>query len=39
VKSVFVEEGGVIYRSQVLAQLEKPDYRAQVQSEAAPVLS
>lgn len=36
-KSVFVEEGDVIHRSQVLAELENADYRAQVQSAKANV--
>jgi HlyD family secretion protein len=36
-KSVFVEEGDVIHRSQVLAELENADYRAQVESAKANV--
>jgi HlyD family secretion protein len=36
-KAVFVEEGDVIHRSQVLAELENGDYRAQVQSAKANV--
>jgi len=36
-KFVFVEEGDVIHRSQVLAELENGDYRAQVESARANV--
>jgi HlyD family secretion protein len=36
-KSVFVEEGDIIHRSQILAELENADYRAQVQSAKASV--
>jgi HlyD family secretion protein len=36
-KAVFVEEGDVIRRSQVLAELENGDYRAQVESARANV--
>ena len=36
-KSVFVEEGDMIHRSQVLAELENGDYRAQVESARANV--
>jgi HlyD family secretion protein len=36
-KTVFVEEGDVIHRSQVLAELENGDYRAQVESAKANV--
>lgn len=36
-KAVFVEEGDVIHRSQVLAELENGDYRAQVESAKANV--
>jgi HlyD family secretion protein len=36
-KSVFVEEGDVIHRSQILAELENGDYRAQVESARANV--
>lgn len=36
-KSVLVEEGDIIHRSQVLAELENADYRARVQSARANV--
>ena len=36
-KAVFVEEGDIIHRSQVLAELENADYRAQVESARANV--
>ena len=36
-KSVFVEEGDIIHRAQVLAELENADYRAQVESAKANV--
>jgi len=36
-KSVFVEEGDIIHRGQVLAELENADYRAQVESARASV--
>jgi len=36
-KAVFVEEGDVIHRSQVLAELENGDYRAEVESARANV--
>jgi HlyD family secretion protein len=36
-KSVFVEEGDTIHRTQVLAELENADYRAQVESAKANV--
>ncbi len=35
--SVFVEEGDIIHHSQILAELENADYRAQVQSAKASV--
>jgi HlyD family secretion protein len=38
-KSVNVEEGDVIHRGQVLAELENADYRAQVESSRANVLA
>src|SRR5271167_4936887 len=38
-KSVLVEEGDVIHRGQVLAELENADYRAQVQSARASVVA
>jgi HlyD family secretion protein len=38
-KSVFVEEGDVIHRGQVLAELENADYRAQVESARASVVA
>ena len=38
-KSVFVEEGDIIHRSQVLAELENADYRAQVESAKANVVA
>jgi HlyD family secretion protein len=38
-KTVFVEEGDVIHRAQVLAELENADYRAQVESARANVVA
>src|SRR5258705_5781014 len=39
VKLVFVEEGDAIHRGQVLAELENADYRAQVESARAGVMT